>query len=369
MEFIAQKEVLSKALGRALGITEKKSPMPMISAVLLEVIAPSTLRVSATDLETSIVGEYTVDVVAPGSLALNARKLNDIVRAAATDKIGVTSRENYWVDIVAGKAKFKLAGHDPSEFPELGDLSDIPLSPVSAEAFRELCARTLSATSDDEARYNLMGVFIEPMGEKTLRFVASNGDRLSIAERTMGEGESIEGLDAEVIIPKKGLAAAARMLEGEGGFVEIGQQRTSFVMKHGDVTMAMRPIEGLFPKYRPLIPVGHTKVATLNAAAFVATIRRVMLMATDAAHTLRLTFSAGSVTIAAVAPQMGEAEEEMEIGYEGDDLHIGLNARDVLGVLSDADEVTVTLGMTSDAAPVLFEAPGFQGIVMPIALK
>lgn len=370
MEFIAQREILLRALQRTLGITEKKSPMPMVSAVLLEAMAPSTLRLSATDMEVALTGEYTADVIAPGRVAIAARQAADIVRSLSSDKVSFKLGANNWVEISGGRAEFKLVGLSADEFPTLPSTEGVALTPLHAETFRVLIERTLFSVSTDETRYNLMGVFVEPVQDGILRFVSSDGHRLSIAERRLEEGESVT-IASDAIIPKKGLAEARRLLEGEGGFCNLGLQGNTFVFRHGDVTLMMRPIEGKFPDYRMVVPAAPKRIATIGRAAFSEALRRVALLAVDKANTTRLTFSQGKLELAAVTPQLGEAREEIEAELEGDDLRVGFNARYLLDALAVIHTDTVRFELGDDQSPGVLKpstAEGFLGVIMPIRI-
>jgi DNA polymerase-3 subunit beta len=370
MEFVAQREVLLRALQRTLGITEKKSTMPMVSAVLIEAMAPSTLRLSATDLEVALTGEYTADVAAPGRVAVAARQAADIVRSLATEKVTVRLVENNWVHLTAGRAEFKLVGLAAEEFPTLPSIEGATLAPISADTFRVLVERTLFSVSTDETRYNLMGVYVEPARDGILRFVSSDGHRLSIAERRL-EGEEKVTLPTEAIIPKKGLAEARRLLEGEGGYCELGLAGNTFAFRHGDVLLMMRPIEGKFPDYRMVLPAKPQRVATLQRSALTDALKRVSLLALDKANTTRLHFSAGKLELAAVTPQLGEAREEIEADLEGQELRVGFNARYLLDALGAVPTDRVRIELGDDQSPGLVkpvDAEGFMGVIMPIRI-
>lgn len=370
MEFVAQKEVLLRALQRTLGITEKKSTMPMVSAVLIEAIAPGTLRLSATDLEVALTGEYPADVSAPGRVAVTARQAADIVRSLASDKVTVRLGENNWVEISGGRAEFKLVGLAAEEFPTLPKTDGVTLAPVLAETFRVLVERTLFSVSTDETRYNLMGVYMEPATDGVLRFVSSDGHRLSIAERTLGEDEKVT-LASEAIIPKKGLAEAKRLLEGEAGYCEMGLAGNTFVFRHGDVTLMMRPIEGKFPDYRMVLPAAPKRVASVPRVAFMDALRRVSLLAVDKANTTRLVFSDGKLELVAVTPQLGEAREEIEAELEGEELRVGFNARYLLDALAAVSTDVVRFELGDDQSPGVVKptgVEGFLGVIMPIRI-
>jgi DNA polymerase-3 subunit beta len=370
MELTAQREVLIQALHRTLGITEKKSTTPMVSSLLLEAEEPGVLRVSATDLEVALVGEYPAQVKVPGRVVVAARQAADIVRSLPTETVSVRRRDNNWVEIVGGRAEFRLVGMAAEEFPALPQTEGIARFRLSAETFRVLVERTLFSVSTDETRYNLMGVYIEPGARGRLRFISSDGHRLSLADRELGEGESFS-LDAGVIIPRKGLAEAKRLLEGEGGVCEIGLREKTFLFRYGDVTLMMRPIEAKFPDYQTVLPKEAKRVARLRRETFIEALRRVAILAVDKANTVRLSFAPGRLEISATTPQLGEAREEIEVDLQGAEIRIGFNARYLLEALHVIPTELVRLELGDEASPGTIKPEGedgFLALVMPIRI-
>jgi DNA polymerase-3 subunit beta len=370
MEFTAQREVLLKALQRALGITEKKSTLPMVSAVLIEAEDPSALRVSATDLEVALVGQYSAQVTAGGKAAVTARQVADIVRALPSDNVVVRSYENHGLEITAGRADFKLVGLPPEEFPSLPTIEGVALSIIGVETFRLLVERTLFSVSTDETRYNLMGVFVQPAVDGKVRFVSSDGHRLCIAERDLAEGESL-ALSAGVIVPKKGFAEAKRLVEGEGGTCEIGLGQKTFVFRYGEATVMMRPLEAKFPDYDAVVPKEVKRTARLNRANFMDALRRVAILAADKANTVRLAFSASGLELSATTPQLGEAHEVIDVDLVGEDLRIGFNARYLLDALQVIPTEVVRVELGDEGSPGVLrpdDRQGFLGVVMPIRI-
>jgi DNA polymerase-3 subunit beta len=369
MEFTARKEVLLQALTRALGITEKKSTVPMVSAVLLEAEKPGKLRVSATDLEVALVGEYPVEVGATGRVAVAARQIADIVRSLPTDEAAVRRRDNSWLEIVSGRAEFKLVGMAPEEFPAIPSTLGVPLSSLSVETLRLLVERTLFSVSTDETRYNLMGVYVEPR-DGLLRFVSSDGHRLSLADRPLQDGEQVP-LRAGVLIPKKGLSEARRIVEGEGGSCEIGLKENTFVFRYGDVTLVMRPIEAKFPDYELVVPKEAKRVVRLQRGPFMDALRRVSILAADKANTVKLLFAPGKLELSATTPQLGEAREEIEADLTGEELRIGFNARYLVDALTVIPGDVVRFELGDEASPGVLKPDGqdgFLGVIMPIRI-
>jgi DNA polymerase-3 subunit beta len=235
--------------------------------------------------------------------------------------------------------------------------------------------RTFFAVSTDETRYNLNGVYFEP-GAGGLRLVATDGHRLSLAERALSVSF---GLKRGVILPKKGLSELKKLLSvaGESGEekpeAKLGFLENSAIFRRPGVVLVMRLIEGLFPDYKQVIPKAGEKVVRLGRARLSETLRRISLLSSDKAHAVKLELSKGVLKVLSQNPDLGEAKEDVPVEYEGEPLKIGFNARyliEVLGVLQSAD---VQLELADDLSPGVLRGAdepdaGFTAVVMPMRI-
>ena len=238
-----------------------------------------------------------------------------------------------------------------------------------------LVERTAFAASTDETRYNLNGVYFEPVAG-AMRLVATDGHRLSMADA------AIEGdfkLKKGVILPRKGISELRKLLSeavegaeekprGELGFVD-----NSAVFRRTGVVLVMRLIEGSFPDYRQVIPKAGEKVASLGRERLLQTLRRVSLLSSEKSNAVKLELEKGNLRIAAQNPDLGEAREDVPVEYDGEPLKIGFNAKyliDVLTVLHDAD---VRLELADDLSPGVVRPAGeagehFTAVIMPMRI-
>src|SRR5512138_3561715 len=175
---------LAKALGRSQGIVEKKSTMPILSHVLLEAKKAGQLAVSATDLDLSVSSEHDCEVLKEGSLAVSARHLYEIVRALPETTVTLKRGQNNYLEVRSGSAEFRIVGLPAEDFPALPRFDKVPFDDVDPALLLDMVERTFFAVSTDETRYNLNGVYFEPSAE-ALRLVATDGHRLSLAERPL----------------------------------------------------------------------------------------------------------------------------------------------------------------------------------------
>jgi DNA polymerase-3 subunit beta len=366
---------LAKALGRSQGIVEKKSTMPILSHVLLEARKSGQLVVSATDLDLAVSSEHACEVVKEGSLAVSARHLYEIVKSLPEAGVSLKRGQNNYLEVKSGSAEFRIVGLPAEDFPALPRFDKVPFADVEAAFLLDMIEQTFFAVSTDETRYNLNGVFFEP-GQSVLRMVATDGHRLSLAERST---EATFGLKRGVILPKKGLSELKKLLSeaAEGGEekpeAKLGFLENSAIFRRPGVVLVMRLIEGLFPDYKQVIPKAGEKLIKLGRARFGETLRRISLLSSDKAHAVKLDLGKGLLRVLSQNPDLGEAKEDMPVEYDGEPLKIGFNARyltEVLTVLKSAD---VVLELADDLSPGVLRGAeeadqGFTAVVMPMRI-
>ena len=375
MELKITAQELAQALGRSQGIVEKKSTMPILSHVLIEARKAGQVVVSATDLDLAVSSEHACEVVKDGALAVSARHLYEIVRTLPEQGVTLKRAQNNYLEVKSGPAEFRMVGLPAEDFPALPRFDKVPFADVEPALLLEMIERTFFAVSTDETRYNLNGVFFEP-GAGSLRLVATDGHRLSLAERAL---EASFGLKRGVILPKKGLAELKKLLSeaAEAGEEKpeskLGFLENNAIFRRPGVVLSMRLIEGLFPDYKQVIPKAGEKVVRLGRVRFADTLRRVSLLSSDKAHAVKLELSKGLLRVLSQNPDLGEAKEEVPVEYQGDGLKIGFNARyltEVLAVLKSAD---VLMEMADDLSPGVLRGAdeadqGFTAVVMPMRI-
>jgi DNA polymerase-3 subunit beta len=211
--------------------------------------------------------------------------------------------------------------------------------------------KTMYAACTDETRYNLNGVYLEILEDTgKLRMVATDGHRLSYVDRTLGT--DIGGLAAGVIIPRKGLAELKRLVdEDDADEVEIGFEGNSGVARKGDVTLFMRLIEGEFPKYQQVVPSEIKSQLVIEAAGLTQALRRVALLSAERSRAVKFELTEGQLCLSSNNPDLGEAREELDVDYAGEELSIAFNARYVMDALNAVKAKEVRLGFQDSLSP------------------
>ena len=377
MGLVIERASLLSALSLVQGIVERRTTVPILGHVLLEPEGGG-LKLSATDLEVGIRTEVPCKSGKDKSITLNARKLFEIVREAEGDEVKLESLDGDWVELKCGRAKFKMMGLDPRSFPAMPSQStgkgEGAAAKKSAKAELNMTAselkvmidKTIFAVSPDEARYNLSGVLVESAGSNKVRMVATDGHRLAMIERDAAGFK----IDSGVIIPRKGLQELRKLLEQADGEVKLSIDGQLAYLKSGATEVSMRLVEGEFPDYRGVLPKSSRHQIAVGRDALFAAIKRASIFSNERYHGIKFALSAGTLTVSSTSPEMGEANEEIEVSFKGEEFAIGFNGnylRDALGVISGE----VELGLSDDASPGVIRTPAdstFTYVVMPMRL-
>jgi DNA polymerase-3 subunit beta len=349
-------------------IVERRNTMPILANILLEATAKE-IRVTATDLEIGVRGRLSGTVAKEGMATVSAKKMYEIVREAPADEVYCRRLDNDWVEIRSGRSVFKVVGMDAKEFPQFPKVNESKLSPVSAKVIGGMIERTIFAASSDETRHNLNGVFCEQAAGKKLRMVATDGHRLALVETEV----ATLGMDKGVILPRKGLLEVKKIIEQiEDGEIWMGFQDNMALARNGNVELYMRLIDGEFPEYNKVVPRDNPNVVKVERDALLSALKRVSILSSDRYRGIKIEVRNGSVVVSANNPDLGEANEEVEVEYKGKSIAVGFNARyliDVLNVFGEGGEVELSLN--DETSPGLIKREGDESylyVVMPMRL-
>ncbi len=367
LEVKMKKEELLKGVSQTQSIAEKRSSMPILSNVLLEVI-DGRVAITATDLEISFRGTYEAEVIGDGRLTVPARKLYEIVRGMADEDLVLKETDNYGLTLSGSRSNFQLHGLSPEDFPPMPDYEEVTYVEADADLILDMVEKTIYSVSVEETRYNLAGVFMEKSdveGRKVLRMVSTDGHRLSLIEKEIPESGSLN-LDKGVIISRKGVTEFRKLAE-EGGTLKLGFSSNSAVVRRDNTVMVMRLLEGRFPDYNLVIPKKNTKVMKVGRKDFMEMLRRVSIMGAGVVFSI----SPKELKLTAVNPELGEAHETMPVEYEDEQMEIGFNPRYFIEAASALNSDLLTISFDQPGNPCVLTAEedsGFIGVIMPVKI-
>jgi DNA polymerase-3 subunit beta len=374
MKLTIEKSDLHRGLSRLQAVVEKRHSMPILANVLLDASRQGDhgrLELVATDLEVGVRDVHSAEVDNSGSITVSARRLFDIVRELPDQPVQLVAEPDAFLQIDSRRIHFSLAGTTAEEYPNLPDFSPDRLVSLQASILSTMIERTMYAASLDETRYNLNGVYFETLLEtQKVRMVATDGHRLALVDR--GIGSEVEGLASDVIIPRKGLAELKRLVDEEDADqVEIGFEGNSGLARKNSVTLVMRLIEGKFPDYQQVIPSNTEHHLTLPSEPLIRAAPRVALLSIERSHAVKLELTSGVLRLSSSNPDLGQAQEELDVDYTGDDLTIGFNAKYLQESLVAFGAKEVQLSLHDASSPVMVQPTDDAdslAVVMPMRL-
>jgi DNA polymerase-3 subunit beta len=368
MKFTITREQFQEGLQAVAGSVPTKTTLPVLSNILVEATHDG-VRLSGTDLDIAVSTTVPASVDQEGSITVPARKLAEIVRELPNASIRITASGEQRVTIECGRSKFRLLGLPKDEFPAFPAVKFDGGWKATAGNLQKLITHVAFAASTEESRPILNGVLWELRPDR-MRMVATNGHRLArmdVPTATAG------GAQADLIVPPKALEQIRKLFSAEDE-IEVARSENHLGFRSPSTQVFTRLIEGPYPNYEQVIPRENDKVMTADKGAITSALRRMSIVASDQTHRIRMAFANGSCKLSVQTPDLGEAQEEVTVTYEGDALEIGFNAAYMLEVLKyiPTDEVRMTFKAPERAAtcePVGWDDPAsFLALVMPLRL-
>ena len=363
----SSRDALLGPLQSVSGIVEKRHTLPILSNVLIEKQGDQ-LTLLATDIEIQI---KTSAVGAGGgedtAITVGARKLQDILRALPESADITLSLDDKRLTVKAGRSRFQLQTLPAADYPRLTAPEDQGVTiRVPQKVFKHQLAQVAYSMAQQDIRYYLNGLLMMVAGN-ALRMVATDGHRLAFAESQL-EGEYQK---TEVILPRKTVLELQRLLADDEAPIEIRFAANQAKFAFGSMEFVSKLVEGKFPDYNRVIPRNHPNHITLGRAPLLASLQRAAILTSEKFKGVRLGVEPGMLKIAASNAEQEEAQEELEIDYDGPAIDIGFNVGYLTDALANIGAEMVTIELLDGQASALFtvpEQPGFKYVVMPMRI-
>ncbi len=365
---IARSELL-KSVSRVQSIIERKSSMPVLSTILFDASGP-TVRLSATDLELGFQETISANVIEEGSITVSGRKLFEILKESNSETFTIKSKDNNRVHLSDGVARFDLACIAADEFPSFIEPEGVPLVQIDGDTLADMINKTIYAITIEEAGFKLSGVFTERVshgGNYFLRMVATDGHRLSMIDKRI-PGIEVLDLVQGVMIPKKGMSELNR-LASEGGVVEIGFKQKDCVAKKENALLVMRLLEAKFPDYQAVIPKEAAFSILLKRSSLLEAMRKMLILSNERYRAVKVTLENDVLDLVSANPDLGEAQEKIDITYSGERIEAGFNPKYFIDVVQAMQSDMIHMEFMDNSKPCVIkgdEDDGFIGLIMPM---
>ena len=366
MRFTLQREAFLKPLAQVVNVVERRQTLPVLANFLVQVQG-GQLSLTGTDLEVEMVSRIAVEDAQDGETTIPARKLFEIIRALPDGSRITVSQTGDKITVQAGRSRFTLATLPANDFPSVDEVEATERVVVPEAALKELIERTAFAMAQQDVRYYLNGLLFD-LRDSILRCVATDGHRLALCETAL---ENDNGAKRQIIVPRKGVTELQRLLEGGEREVELEVGRSHVRMKRDDVTFTSKLIDGRFPDYEAVIPIGADREVKVERETLRASLQRAAILSNEKYRGVRVEVTPGQLKISAHNPEQEEAQEEIEADTVVSDLAIGFNVNYLLDALSAlrGEEVVLALRDANSSALVREAANDkCRHVVMPLRL-
>ena len=354
MKFSIERGVLVKAVAQAQSVVERRNTIPILANVLIEAEGDS-VKFRATDLDIEVVDKTVAQVERAGATTVSAVTLHEIVRKLPDGAL-VTLTDDAAkgrLTVEAGRSNFSLATLPKEDFPVMASSEYESNFAAPAPVLRRLFDKSKFAISTEETRYYLNGVYMHVAdGEegRVLRCVATDGHRLARIDAPLPS--SAEGMPG-VIVPRKTVGELRKLLDDDEAEIAVSVSETKVRFATPTITLTSKVIDGTFPDYSRVIPMGNTRRMEVDAGDFAKAVDRVATVSSERSRAVKLSLEEDKLVLSVNAPDSGAAEEELVVAYADEHLEIGFNAKYLQEIASQVDRENAVFLFNSSGDPTL----------------
>ncbi|MEX0751430.1 MAG: DNA polymerase III subunit beta [Xanthobacteraceae bacterium] len=370
MKVTVERAELLKSLGHVHRVVEKRNTIPILANVLIRA-EKSKLSFKATDLDLEVIDTVAAEVASGGATTVPAHIFYEIVRKLpeGSQIVLEASGDRAVLAIRAGRSRFTLQTLPDSDFPDLAAGEMTHKFKLMAADLKRLIDKTQFAISTEETRYYLNGIYLHAVGSgkaAMLRAVATDGHRLAQVELPLPSGAA--GMPG-IIVPRKTVGEVQRLLEDAEAEVGIELSQGKIRFSIGNVVLTSKLIDGTFPDYARVIPLGNDKELVVDKKDFEASVDRVSTVSSERGRAVKLSLSNGRLILSVTNPDSGSATEELEVEYAADPVDIGFNSRYLLDIAQQIEGEVAVLKLADPGSPTLIQdrdAAGALYVLMPM---
>jgi DNA polymerase-3 subunit beta len=370
MKVTVERAELLRSLSHVHRVVERRNTIPILANVLIRA-ERSKLAFKATDLDLEVIETVAAEVSPGGVTTVPAHMFYEIVRKLpeGTQIVLEASGDRAVLTVRAGRSRFTLQTLPEADFPDIaaGDMTH--KFTLGAADLKRLIEKTQFAISTEETRYYLNGIYLHTAGtgqNLTLRAVATDGHRLAQVELAAPAGA--EGMPG-VIVPRKTVNEMQRLIEDANAEIAVELSTSKIRFTLGNVVLTSKLIDGTFPDYGRVIPLGNDKLLEVEKKEFEQAVDRVSTIASERGRAVKLSLTGGRLVLSVTNPDSGSANEELDVVYEADPIDIGFNSRYLLDIAAQIEGDTAVLKLADPGSPTLVQDKDSKGalyVLMPM---
>lgn len=365
IEFEIDQPKFAAALTAAVTVARRSASQPILATVLLRANA-SGLSITATDMQVSVREKLDASAISHGGVCVSVAHLLNVVRTLPGKPLRIKGLDNHWLSVKTGRSEFKLMGQNCEDYPTIPEPEKSGVwTAVQCAGLRDAIEKTMFSVSNDEARVNLNGLYVESTG-KRLIVVSTDGHRLTKISADLAFPKT-----DKLIIPRRGVAELRKFIDKRPGEIDMASDSQYLFARTGGAHMSIKLNNVVFPPYEQVIPKDSQRRVVADRAELLAVLKRSEMMAPEKTATVKLELAKGSLTLTADNPDLGVAREEIDIDFAGEPLTAGFNATYLLDVLAAMTTAKVSLEFRGDLDPCVLrpvDGPDYLGVVMPMRI-
>lgn len=353
MKFIVSSSYLLKQLSAINGVITTNPVVPILENFLFE-ITDGKLTITASDLQTSMITELEVEAKENGSIAVPSKILLETLRNLPEQPVTFSiDEETYSIEINSDNGRYKLAGENATDFPKVPSVSDGNDVNISSDVLGNAINNTILATSSDELRPAMTGVYLN-LSDTNTTFVATDGHRLIRYRRVDIAADN----GASMIIPRKALTLLKSTLPSGNTNVNVQYNVANAFFKFDGIHMVCRLIDERFPDYENVIPANNDNEMIIDRTELLGSLKRIAIYANKTTHQVRLKITGSELVISSEDLDFSnEANERLSCDHNGADIEIGFNGKFLIEMLANIDSTQVSMK---------FSEPNKAGLLFPV---
>lgn len=367
MKFSFDRDAMIKEIAIAQEIITNKSPISILSNILLEAKS-DMLTIKASDTAVNFITHIPVNIEEEGTTTIYCDKFMGILNSLPSGEVEF-NQEDIKVTIkpISKKIKFQLKSIASDKFPEVASTEKVPFFEVPSKDIKEMIQQTIFAVSDDSNRYFMTGVYFTKKDDQ-LVMVSTDGRRLSYIGKPIAQ--EIADFPSS-IVPVKILSCILKNAPSEGTIQLAVVDRMIFA-KFGSYEFSSLLIEGQFPNYQRVIPEKQSYSFQVLKSDLDQALKRIALMVDKKVCRILFKISSGVLTLLSPESEIGTADEEIPCCYDGDDVTIALNYHYIEDPLKVINSEYIVFEFTEAVKAITMRpesATEYFHIVMPMNLE